>query len=114
MDENEEEGSMSPGEILRFQDPLDGMKTGLHAALLGVQSEVVWLLLWLATDLPSQAFPEEVSRAAQVMGAVRNTANGADLRGLVDEQNQNSEAVARSMGDTWAQLLEGGLLNVRA
>jgi hypothetical protein len=34
IEESEDEEGMSPKEILRFQDPLDGMKTGLHVALL--------------------------------------------------------------------------------
>jgi hypothetical protein len=50
-EEEEDEESMSPGEILRFQDPLDGMQTGLHVGILRAQQEVVWLLLWLASGL---------------------------------------------------------------
>lgn len=114
IDENEEGEIMSPAEILRFQDPIDGMNTGLHAAILGAHVEVVWLLLWLASDLPTQAFPENVSQAAQAMGAGRNMASGADVRSPVNEQGQTAEDVARRMGNTWAMLLGGGLLNVRA
>ena len=110
----EDEESMSPAEILRFQDPLDGMKTGLHVAVLHEQRKVAWLLLWLVSGLSTQAFPEEVSQAAQAMGADRDTALGVDIRSLVDESSRTAEDVARSMGNTWALLLGGGVLSVRA
>jgi hypothetical protein len=112
--ENEEEEGMSPGEILRWQDPLDGMKTGLHVALLRAQQEVVWLLLWLASDLTTQAFPEEVSQTAQVMGADRGRMGGVDIRSLADGQGRTAEDVARSVGNTWTQLLGKGVLSVGA
>jgi hypothetical protein len=110
LEDNEDEEEMSSGEILRYQDPLDGMKTGLIVAVLKGQQEVVWLLLWLASGLHTQAFPEEVSRAAQVMGADRATASGVDIRALSDEQSRTAEDWARSMGDTWGVLLGEGLL----
>jgi hypothetical protein len=110
LEDNEDEGEMSSGEILRYQDPLDGMKTGLIVAVLKGQQEVVWLLLWLASGLHTQAFPEEVSQAAQVMGADRATASGVDIRTLSDEQSRTAEDLAWSMGDTWGALLGEGLL----
>lgn len=114
QEDNEDEDSMSPAEILRFQDPLDSSRTGLHVGIMREQEEVVWLLLWLASDLAPQAFPEEVSQTAQVMGAPRDTARGVDIRSLVDEQGRRAEDMARSMGNTWALLLGGGVLSVRA
>ncbi|KAE9378054.1 hypothetical protein N431DRAFT_435218 [Stipitochalara longipes BDJ] len=110
----EEEESMSPEEILRFQDPLDRMQTGLHVSILRSQQEVVWLLLWLASGLSTQAFPEEVSRAAQVMGADRATARGVDIRSLRDEQGQTGEDLARMTGNVWAPLVERGILGSQA
>jgi hypothetical protein len=112
-EEEEDEESMSPGEILRFQDPLDGMQTGLHVGILRAQQEVVWLLLWLASGLRTQAFPEEVSRAAQVMGADRGTAGGVDIRGLRNEQGQTGEDLARTTGGVWVPLVDGGVLSSR-
>ncbi len=110
LEDNEDDEEMAPGEILRYQDPLDGMKTGLIVAILNGQQEVVWLLLWLTSGLHTQAFPEEVSRVAQVMGADRATASGVDIRTLSDEQSRTAEDLARSMGDTWGVLLGEGLL----
>ena len=85
-------------------------RTGLHVAIESNQQEAVWLLLWLASDFPSSAFPEEVSRAAQVMGAGRETATGPDLRGLRDERGRSAEDVAGTMGSTWTALLGTGVL----
>jgi hypothetical protein len=111
IDENEEdEERMSSGEILRFQDPLDGMKTGLHVAIERTQQETVWLLLWLASGLLTQVFPEDVSHAAEVMGAGRETARGVDIRSLRDEQDRTAEDMAGSMGNSWAALLGAGVL----
>lgn len=73
-DENDErdEGTLTPSEIVRWQDPLDGGKTGLHAALEKGQEEVVWLLLWLGSGLEASVFPEEVTEAARKMEAERS------------------------------------------
>ncbi|KAG0652364.1 hypothetical protein D0Z07_1122 [Hyphodiscus hymeniophilus] len=110
IEEDPDEGDMSPAELLRYQDALDGNNSGLHVAIEKNQQEAVWLLLWLASELPSSAFPDEVSRAANVMGAGRETARGPDLRGLRDEEGKNAEDVARTMGSTWAGLLGAGVL----
>ncbi|CAL3971359.1 hypothetical protein PZA11_007865 [Diplocarpon coronariae] len=105
-----DEGDMLPAELLRFQDPLDRMKTGLHVAIERSQQEAVWLLLWLASAAQTHAFPGEVIQAAETMDADRGTAEGVDIRGLRDEQGQTAEDVARGMGNAWAGLLSAGLL----
>ena len=110
LEEDPDEGDMSPAELLRYQDPLDGNRTGLHVAIEKNQQETVWLLLWLASEYPTSAFPDEVVREAQVMGAGRQTARGPDIRGLSDDQGRNAEDVAGTMGNTWAGLLGGGVL----
>lgn len=110
IDEDADEGDMSPAELLRYQDPLDGGKTGLHVALEKSQQDVVWLLLWVASEFPTWAFPDEVANAAQVMGAGRETARGPDIRSLRDEQGRTAEDIARGMEDTWEGLLEAGFL----
>jgi len=101
---------MSPAELLRFQDPLDGLKTGLHIAIERNQQEVLWLILWLASNIPTPAFPEEVAQAAATMDAGRETAQGIDIRSLKDEQERSPEDVAIGMGSTWAGLLGAGVL----
>jgi hypothetical protein len=109
IEENEDEESMSPAEIVRFQDPIEGMRTGLHVAVERMQQEAVWLLLWLASDLNTHVFPEEVSQAAEVLGAGRDTAGGTDIRSLRDEQERTAEDVAGTMG-CWAALVGAGVL----
>jgi hypothetical protein len=110
IQEDPDEGDMSPSELLRYQDPLDGGKTGLHVAVEKGQQEAVWLLLWLASGLPTQAFPEEVVHAAEQMEASRETAHGTDIRTLHDDEDRTAEDVARRMGNTWAGLLGAGIL----
>ena len=112
LGEDADGGDLSPGELLRWQDPLDGMKTGLHVAIERGQQEAVWLLLWLASGLQTQSFPGEVARAAEAMGSARETANGADIRGFRDEQERTAADVAESMGNMWAGLLMAGVLQV--
>jgi hypothetical protein len=112
LGEDADEGDMSPGELLRWQDPLDDMKTGLHVAIERGQQEAVWLLLWLASGLQTQLFPVEVAQAAEAMDSERQTANGADIRSLRDEQEKTAADVARSMGTMWTGLLMAGVLQV--
>jgi len=112
VEEDSDEGDLTPSGILRYQDPLDGMKTGLHVAMEKEQEEVVWLLLWLASPLPANAFPEEVSSIAETLGARRDTAlQGSDIRGIRDEGGNTAGDVARRMGGgVWNGLLGAGIL----
>jgi len=83
----------------------------LHVAIENSQLEVVWLLLWLASHLKMDMFPEEVAQAAQLLGAGRQTAeDGADIRDLRDENNRTAEGVAYSMGGMWSLFLHEGVL----
>lgn len=112
-DDERDEGSMTPSEIVRWQDPLDGGNTGLHVALEKGQEEVVWLLLWLGSSLEANVFPEEVTEAAKKMEAERSlggAGKGEDVRGLRDEAERTPGDVARSMGNSWAGLVTSGVL----
>ena len=109
IEEDPDEEDLSPTELLRYQDPLDSNKTALHVAIEKNQQEAVWLLLWLASELPTSAFPDEVISTTQVMGAGRQTAQGPDIRGLRDEHGKNGEDVAGNLGNTWAGLLGAGI-----
>lgn len=111
IEEDSDEGDMSPSEILRFQDPLDEGKSGLHVAIERSQQEVVWLLLWLASGIQTQAFPGEVSQVAETLGAGREASTGgADIRSLADEMGRKPADVAAGMGNTWTPLLQAGVL----
>jgi len=104
LEEDPDEEDMLAKDLLRFQNPLDGGKSGLHVALERSQQESVWLLLWLASLLPTEQFPEEVLKAAETMGAGRSTAEGVDIRSLKDENGLSAEQYAERMGNTWADL----------
>lgn len=110
-EEDLEDGEMSAAQLLRYQDPLSSMKSCLHMAIERSQQEAAWALLWLASDLPSAAFPEAVSQAAQAMGAERESTRGLDIRNLRDDHGRTAGAFAGSMGDTWAEMLGAGLLD---
>ena len=112
IEEDSDEGDLSPGELLRFQDPLDNGKCGLHVAIQKNQLEVVWLMLWLASGVSTQDFPREFQQAAASMEVGRETANGPDVRGFRDEDHQNAMELARGMGDTWTSLLQTGVLAI--
>lgn len=66
-DEEEDEEEMQEErkiDILRYQDPIGDMQSGLHAAVLGGSREVAWLLLLLASNLDMQEFPALVFQEA--------------------------------------------------
>ena len=111
--EDYEEGEpvMPPAQLLRYQDPLDGMKSALHLAIEKGQLEVAWLLLWLASDLPDEQFPAEVIHAASGMNAQRASGTDEiDIRSLRDEQGQNAEDLAKTVGGPWNSLVQSEIL----
>jgi len=98
-------------DLLRYQDPLAGMRSGLHLAVERGQEEVVWLLLWLASPAPGGVFPPAAVEAAGVMGVEERPARLVpDVRGLRDARGRTAEDVAAEMGPRWSALLEGGVL----
>ncbi|KAG9242355.1 hypothetical protein BJ878DRAFT_516004 [Calycina marina] len=81
-----DEGDISPAEILRYQDPLNNMTSGYHIAIANLQQEVVWALLWLASDIPDDVFPDVVTREARALGGGREMTRGVDIRSLMDSE----------------------------
>jgi len=114
VDEDHEDGeqnSMSPADLLRYQDPLDGMKSALHLGIESGKQEIVWLLLWLASDVPDAKFPEEAIHVAESVHASRqSTAGGVDIRSLHNAQGQTARTVANAIGRGWISLLQSGIL----
>ncbi|KAJ4346622.1 uncharacterized protein N0V89_010553 [Didymosphaeria variabile] len=55
MADDDAEGSADVGidALLRYQDPIGEMQSGLHAAVQAQSREVAWLLLLLASNLPA-------------------------------------------------------------
>ncbi len=98
-------------DVLRYQDPMGSMSSGLHAAILGGREEVAWLMLLLASDLPMNKFPAEVLQAAERFGVAREDQNGKiDVRILRDAEGMTGEQRAREIRGTWDTWIESGRL----
>ena len=103
---------MSPVQLLHYQDPIDEMKSGLHVAIEKEQPEVVWLLLWLASDLPEEQFPLEAIHAASELNTKRlSRSSEADIRSLQNRQGQSAEELAKAIGGHWNLLINSGILS---
>lgn len=109
--EEETPAPLSTPQLLRYQDPLGGNKSGLHLAVEKGQDEVVWLLLWLASPLRTETFPETAVAAAQAIGLQRpHTAPQDDVRALRDDQGRTAEELAATMGGHCAAAVEAHVL----
>ena len=92
----EYEGAASPPlvvDVLRYQDPLDSMYSGLHLAVINNKTEVIWLLLLLASQLSLNLFPHEVLQAAEEhdLTEQRNHGiGGVDIRLLRDANGRTA------------------------
>ena len=108
-DDSDEETSNEPqhkkktaDEILRYQDPIGDMQSGLHAAVAGGSREVAWLLLLLASNLPELDFPALVYQEAGHLNIMRTDQEGLiDIRSLKDSQGRTAEQLARENGGVW-------------
>lgn len=108
----DEPTTMPVPQLIRYQDPLANMKSGLHLAVERGQEEVAWLLLWMASTLPTPVFPEAAVQAAQAMGIQRlDTSLSEDIRALRDDRGRTAEAVAAEMDGVWAALLQVNALH---
>ncbi|KAI1462574.1 hypothetical protein F4805DRAFT_1757 [Annulohypoxylon moriforme] len=104
--------ALNATQLIRYQDPLEDSKSGLHLAIEKGQEEVVWLLLWIASTLPTESFPGPAVQAAQAMGIQRpSTLASEDIRALKDNQGRTAEAVAAQMGGLWTAIVQSGTLH---
>lgn len=118
-DEDSEEGggndrpaaaAMTAGEVLTWCDPLNGGRSALHVALESGREEVVWLLLWLGSGVPTEWFPEEVVQAAEGMRLSRAVVGpGRDVRFVRDERGRTARDMCLELGGMWGRFVEGGL-----
>ncbi|KAF9733424.1 hypothetical protein PMIN06_007545 [Paraphaeosphaeria minitans] len=89
--------------LLRYQDPIGDMQSGLHAAVQAQSREVAWLLLLLASNLPLLEFPPEVFQEAEALGIMRGlTEDKTDIRSMRDANGKTAEDVAKEVGGVWA------------
>ncbi|KAI2640317.1 hypothetical protein GGS21DRAFT_412086 [Xylaria nigripes] len=112
IDENgQEEATLSPAQLIRYQDPLANMKSGLHLAIEQDNEEVVWLLLWIASPLHADVFPVSLREIAWAMGLQRPAISSSDdIRLLRDDQGRIAEAIAAEKEGIWVPLLESNVL----
>ncbi|KAL8805623.1 MAG: hypothetical protein Q9200_005360 [Gallowayella weberi] len=98
----DEEGAAKPIDILRYQDSLGSLSTGLHVAIRNGREEIVWLLLFLASSQELQSFPPDVIQAAETLGASREDQTGkVDIRVLEDSEHRTAETLAQQLGGVW-------------
>lgn len=98
----DEDGNRQEVDMLRYQDPLGDMQSGLHAAVTAGSREVAWLLLLLASNLDLQQFPAEVFQEAATIGIMREDQTGkVDIRSLRDSAGRSAEQLAAEMGGVW-------------
>lgn len=88
--------------MLRYQDPIGDMQSGLHAAVHAQSREVAWLLLLLASNYPLLDFPPQVFQEAEAMGIMRGlTEDKIDIRSLRDANGKTAEDIAKEVGGVW-------------
>ena len=100
-------------DILRYQNPLRGMSSALHAAIENHNQVTAGLLLWLASNLDTSVFQEDVVRQAQERGVLRGQmSSGTDIQKLAIRRGQNRCAACGD--DQWRLGSMGGCEMVRA
>ena len=110
-EENSEQSAGHSIDVLRYQDQIGSMGSGLHVAVQNQRVEVVWLLLLLASTLELDQFPVAVLQAAQSLGIQREDQSGkVDIRSLRDFQGMTAEQRAAGMGEVWTDWLQLGRL----
>ncbi len=110
-EEDEEKGAGHGIDVLRYQDQLGSMGSGLHVAVQNQRMEVAWLLLLLASTLQIDQFPADVLQAAQNLGIHREDQSGQiDIRSLQDSQGMTAEERAAGIGGMWTEWLQSGRL----
>lgn len=113
MDDEPPVAKKSADEILRYQDPIGEMQSGLHAAVAGGSREVAWLLLLLASNLPELEIPALVYQEAGALGVMRADQTGkVDIRSLRDAEGKTAEQLAAEMGGVWHGWAGSGRLAV--
>ena len=113
-EEDEESTGQGAGhniDVLRYQDQIGSMDSGLHVAVQNQRMEVVWLLLLVASTLKIDQFPASILQAAQSFEVQRENQSGkADIRSLKDSEGMTAEQRAAGSGGLWTEWLQSGRL----
>lgn len=98
-------------DVLRYQDSIGSMESALHIAIRHSRTEVAWLLLLLASTMPTSEFPPEVLQTAEQLQLSREEQRGkVDIRTLKDERGMTAADVATILGGIWNDWLISGRL----
>lgn len=113
-EEDEDDDTLTTSyDILRYQDPMGGMSSGLHIAIQAQQEQVVWMLLLLGSNLGLDLFPQEVHQGAEQLEVVReNQAGKDDIRSLRDAEGRTAEQLAIGIGGMWNEWVRMGIFAV--
>lgn len=107
----DDRGMTKESDILRYQDSLGSMSSGLHAAIANGKVEVAWLLLFLASKLPFSQFPPEVLNSAEELRIQReNQETKIDIRALEDSEGLTAAQYAMNAGGIWHEWISSGRL----
>ncbi|CRK48154.1 hypothetical protein BN1723_001411 [Verticillium longisporum] len=98
------------GHLIRYRDPLHNNKSGLHLAVEKGREEVLWLLLWLASSLPTESFPESAQNVAKAAHIGRLDTSGDDIRFLQSVGGKSAYDIAQRMPDQWGVINDSGVL----
>ncbi|KAM0272230.1 hypothetical protein ACHAQH_008772 [Verticillium albo-atrum] len=98
------------GHLIRYRDPLNSNKSGLHLAVERGREEVFWLLLWLASSLPTDSFPDSARDIAKAAHIGRLDISGDDIRSLQSDAGKSPYDIAQRMPDQWGIINETGIL----
>ena len=113
-EENEEDAEATTErdvDVLRYQDQIGSLGSGLHVAIENNQPQVAWLLLYLASSMDINQFPEEVLQAAQSLGLRRESQSSkTDIRSLRDAEGGTAEQRAARTGGAWDEWVGCGRL----
>ncbi|KZM22294.1 uncharacterized protein EKO05_0000173 [Ascochyta rabiei] len=112
-DDDQPDKEVGIDRLLRYQDPIGEMQSGLHAAVQAQSREVAWLLLLLASNLDLMQFPPEVFQEAAAMGIMRGlTEDKVDIRSLKDANGKFAEDYANEIGGVWNGWTGNGRLSI--
>ncbi len=107
----EDVGSGHNVDVLRYQDQIGSMESGLHLAVQSQRVEVAWLLLFMTSNFGLKHFPQEVLRALQSSELQReDQTSRTDIRQLRDAEGNTAEQRAASIGGIWNEWIEKGRL----
>jgi hypothetical protein len=114
-DEEMEQAAGREIDLLRYQDPIGDMQSGLHCAVSNGQTDVAWLLLYLASPLDLAEFPPQLLQVAEGMEISRNeeeVQSKPDIRSLRDADGKSAEDIAREKGGVWQDWIGRGRLAI--